>query len=188
LEQKAGAWDRESVYTYPLLENIGITLDLARGNLVRAIKPGSAAAKAGVQAGDLLRTLNKMTVHSFADASYGLHKAPLKGDIPIAFERDGKSLDATLSLAPAWRRTNLTWRPSLLAMLPSITVYASDLSAPEKKTLGLDVKRLAFRQEEPLRPFPQDGRPTVNTVWPAGWDDDPDRCSFQNATWQQAMI
>jgi serine protease Do len=149
-EQKAGAWDRESVYTYPLPENIGITLDLVQGNLVRAVKPGSAAAKAGVQAGDLVRTLNKMTVHSFADASYGLHKAPLKGEIPIAFERDGKSLGAILSLAPAWRRTNITWRPSLLDMLPSITVYGSDLSAQEKKALGLDEKRLAFRQEEPL--------------------------------------
>ena len=149
-EQKAGTWDRETIFTYPLPENVGITLDLARGNLVRAVKPGSAAAKAGVQAGDVVRTLNKMPVHSFADASYSLHKAPLKGEIPIAFERDGKAFDATLTLAPMWRRTNITWRPSLLDLLPSLTVYGTDLTAKEKNALGLDEKRLAFRQDDPV--------------------------------------
>ena len=149
-EQRAGTWDRESIYTYPLPENVGITLDLARGNLVREVKPGSAAAKVGIQVGDVVRSLNKVPIHSFADASFGLHKAPLKGEIPIVFERDGKSMDGTLALAPYWRRTNVTWRPSLLDMLPSITVYGSDLTAKDKRSLGLDEKRLAFRQEEPL--------------------------------------
>jgi serine protease Do len=148
--QKAGAWDRETIFSYPLPENIGITLDLAKGNLVRTVTPNSPAAKAGVQPGDTVRTLNKLPVHSFADASYALHKAPLKGEIPIAFEHDGKTTDATLSLAPKWRRTNITWRPSLLDLLPSLTVYGTDLTASEKKALGLDEKRLAFRQDDPV--------------------------------------
>lgn len=143
----AGTWDRESIYTYPLPENVGITLDKMRGNLVNEVKPGSAAAKAGMKPGDLLRTLNKVPVYSFADASYGLHKAPLKGEIAVAFERAGKALDGTLALAPQWRRTNVTWRPSLLDLLPSLAVYGEDLTGKEKKALGLDEKRLAFRQD-----------------------------------------
>jgi hypothetical protein len=149
-EQKAGTWNRESIYTYPLPENVGITLDKNRGNLVSVVKPGSAAAQAGVQPGDIIRTLNQRPVVSFADASFSLHKAPLKGEIPIAFERGGKTMDATLTLAPLWRRTNITWRPSLLDMLPSITVYGTDLTLKEKKSLALDEKRLAFRQDEPV--------------------------------------
>lgn len=149
-QQKTGTWDRESIYTYPLPENVGITLDLAKGNLIRSVKPGSPAAKAGVEPGDVVRTLNKTPVNSFADAAYGLHKAPFQGDIPIVLERNGKNIEAKLAVAPQWRRTNITWRPSLLDMLPAITVYGTDLTAKEKKAIGLDEKRLAFRQDDPV--------------------------------------
>jgi len=147
-EQNAGTWNRDSIFTYPLPENVGVTLDLHRGNLVRAVTPGSAADKAGVKSGDFLRTLNKVPVNSFADAVYGLHHAPAKGEIPVAYERDGKTLDGTLMLAPNWRRTNITWRPSLLDMLPAMALYGDDLNTKEKKALGLDEKRLAFRQDD----------------------------------------
>ncbi|MSQ97158.1 MAG: PDZ domain-containing protein [Gemmataceae bacterium] len=149
-ERNAGTWNRESVYSYPLPENVGITLDRDRGNLVRTVKADSPADRAGLKAGDLLRTLNQNPVYSFADAQYGLHKAPLTGKISAAWQRDGKSLDGTLSLATGWRRTNITWRPSLLDMLPSLTVYGSDLTLNEKKAIGLAEKRLAFRQEAPV--------------------------------------
>lgn len=149
-EIKAGTWDRESIYTYPLPENVGITLDKEKGNLVREVAPNSAAARVGIKPGDVVRTLNKIPVYSFADASYALHKAPLKGEIPIAFERDGTAMQGSLTLAPLWRRTNITWRPSLLDMLPAMTVYGTDLTAKEKKALGIDEKRLAFRQDEPV--------------------------------------
>ena len=150
-EQKnAGKWVRERMFTYPLPENVGITLDVNRGNLVREVKPGSAAAIAGLKSGDILNKLNQNPVHSFADASYGLHKGPLKGSIPIAWQRGGKLMEGTLTLAERWRRTNVTWRPSLFDLLPSLTVYGSDLSAKEKKQIGLDENRLAFRQEAPV--------------------------------------
>jgi len=148
--KKDGTWNRESIYTYPLPENVGITLDLDRANVVNAVAPKSPAEKAGVKPGDILRTLHRMTVNSFADASYALHKAPLKGDIAVTFERAGKSFEGTLTLEPGWRRTNVTWRPSLLDLLPALTVYGDDLSAKEKKALGLDEKRLAFRQQSPV--------------------------------------
>ena len=48
---------------------------------------------------------------------------------------------AILELPDGWRKTNLTWRPSLLDVLPSLTVYGEDLSAEEKKALGLSAKR-----------------------------------------------
>jgi hypothetical protein len=149
-DKRAGTWQRESVYTYPLPENVGITLDRERGNVVQAVTVDSPAAKAGVKPGDLLRSLNKFSVASFADAAHGLHKAPLQGDVPIAFERAGKVQTGTLTLASGWRRTNITWRPSLLDLLPALTVYGEDLSVKEKKDLGLTPTRLAFRQQAPV--------------------------------------
>lgn len=146
-ELNAGTWNRESIYTYPLPENVGITLDLDRGNLVRAVKTDSPADKAGLKPGDILQTLNAQSVFSFADAQFGLHKAPLSGKFRASWERNGKVHEGDLAVQAGWRRTNVTWRPSLLDMLPSLTVYGTDLTAKEKKALGLEDKRLAFRQD-----------------------------------------
>jgi predicted metalloprotease with PDZ domain len=149
-EKKAGAWQRDSIYAYPLPENVGIRLDLDQSNLVREVKAGSAADKAGLKPGDVVQSLHGNAVHSFADAQYALHKSPLTGKIAVAWQRDGKSMDGTLTLQAGWKRTNITWRPSLLDMLPSLTVYGEDLTAREKKALGLGEKRLAFRQQAPV--------------------------------------
>ncbi len=146
----AGTWQRDSIYTYPLPENVGITLDKERGNRISDVKPGSAAAKIGLKPGDLLQALNKVPVRSFADAQYGLHKAPAQGQIAVAWQRDGKELRESLEVATGWRRTNVTWRPSLLDLLPSLPLYGRDLSAKEKRALNLDEKRLAFREEAPV--------------------------------------
>lgn len=148
--KNAGAWQRDSIYTYPLPENVGITLDKNRGNRVSDVTPNSLAAKIGLKPGDLLQTLNKVPVRSFADAQYGLHKAPPKGSFPIAWRRDGKDFQESLAVEPGWRRTNITWRPSLLELLPALGVYGSDLTAKEKRVLKIDEKRLAFRQEAPV--------------------------------------
>jgi serine protease Do len=148
--RNAGTWQRDSIYTYPLPENVGITLDKERGNRISVVAPNSVAAKIGLKPGDLLQTLNKIPVRSFADAQYGLHKAPAQGQIAVAWQRDGNRLQETLDVPTGWRRTNITWRPSLLDVMPSLTVYGSDLTAQEKRALKLDEKRLAFRQEAPV--------------------------------------
>ena len=104
----------------------------------------------GIQAGDVLRAINGLDVHSFADAQYALHRAPAKGEITVAWQREGKELSANLTLVDGWRKTNITWRPSLLDLLPSLRLYGTDLTAKEKKVLSLDAKRLAFRQDPPV--------------------------------------
>ena len=143
--QKGGAWNRANIYTYPPPENVGITLDIERGNQVKAVTPGSAADKAGFKPGDFLHSLNQVNVHSFANASYALD-TPAKGRSRPSLSA-GKPIESKLILEPKWRWTNITWRPSLFDLLPSLTVYGDDLTAAEKKALGLSEKRLAFRQQ-----------------------------------------
>jgi serine protease Do len=147
-EKKAGTWTRDSLWVYPLPENVGLTLDVDVGNRVKTVTKDSAAAKAGLAAGDFVTRIGETNVASFADAIYGLHKSPAVGDIPIRWTRDGKELSAKLAVAGGWRRTNLTWRPSLLDILPSLPFNGDDLTAAEKKKLGLDEKRAAFRQDK----------------------------------------
>lgn len=147
-EKKAGIWNRDSLWVYPLPENIGITLDVDLGNRVKVVAKDSAAAKAGLAVGDYITRISETNVASFADASYGLHKSPAAGEIPIRWTREGKEHSAKISVPAGWRKTNLTWRPSLLDILPSVPFSGDDLTGDEKKKLGLNEKRAAFRQDK----------------------------------------
>jgi predicted metalloprotease with PDZ domain len=142
-----GKWDRASIWVYPLPENVGITLDVDEGNRVRSVAADSPAAAAGVIAGDRLTSLNGLPVASFADASFALHKAPARGTIGATWLRDGKGHAGQLQLADGWRKTNLTWRPSMLDILPSVPFSGDELTAEEKRALGLTEKRAAIRQD-----------------------------------------
>lgn len=147
LAKAQGSWDRDDRWVYPLPENLGLSLAVDVGNRVRAVKPGTPAAKAGLQPGDLVNRLNGFPVASFADAQYALHRAPRAGTVPITWGRGGRALKAELELPEGWRKTNLTWRPSLLDILPSFPLYGDELTATEKAKLGLSPERLAFRQQ-----------------------------------------
>jgi S1-C subfamily serine protease len=143
----AGTFRREDLWVYPLPENLGLVLDTDQGNKVRSVAAGTPAQQAGLRAGDILQRVNGVPTASFADVQYGLHRAPPQGKMPLTWLRDGKPATAELPLAAGWRKTNWTWRPSMLDALPSLSVYGEDLTAAEKKALGLSEKRLAFRQD-----------------------------------------
>lgn len=146
-QQARGAWGREDRWTFPLPENIGLTLDSERGNHVRTVRLNSPAHRTGLKAGDVLRAVAMMPIASEADLQYALHRGPWEGKLRIDWTREGKQHSGELQLAKGWKKTNLTWRPSLLELLPSLTVYGEDLSALDKKRLGFSDSRLAFRQE-----------------------------------------
>ena len=142
----AGTWDRESIWVYPLPENVGITLDTDIGNRVKVVAKGSPAERTGLKPGDELAKLNGYPVASFGDATYALHKAPAKGSVAVAWMRDGKEQSGALEVTVGWRKTNLTWRPSMLDILPAVPFSGDELTATEKKALGLAEKRAAIRQ------------------------------------------
>jgi serine protease Do len=148
LSQSQSKWDREDRWVYPPPENLGISLDLERADHVKAVAKDSPAAKTGLKDGDVIRRLNGYRVASFGDAQFALHKAPAKGSVPIVWTHESNELSGTIELAAGWRKSNLTWRPSIIELLPSLSLYGDDLTAAEKKALGLAEKRLAFRQGE----------------------------------------
>jgi hypothetical protein len=141
-----GKWRREELWVYPPPENVGLTLEVDRGDVVERVAAGSAAERAGLQKGDRLVTLAGRPVASFADAQYALHRAPEKGTIAIVWRRGGKDHSAGLTLAEGWRKTDISWRWSLRGVDPLPWVQGPDLSAFEKKALGLPPDRLALEQ------------------------------------------
>ncbi len=148
--QRKGQWSRDSVWRYPLPENLGLTLEVDRGNVVQRVAGKSPAAVVGLQVGDVIQRLNGVPTHSFGDAQFALDRAPRIGTIPITWRRGGAMREGKLTLPEGWRKTDLTWRPSMQRFIPTARLFGDDLTPEEKKTLGLPPQQLAFRQKDPV--------------------------------------
>src|SRR5262245_1343489 len=144
----AGTWSRDDLWVYPLPENVGLTLELDRGDTIQSVRPGSPAAKVGIKARDIVEKLNGYSIASNADVQYALHKAPKSGTIPVKWRSGTNEMEGALAVTDGWRKTNLTWRSSLLDILPSLPISAEDLTAAEKKGLGIPESQAAFRQDK----------------------------------------
>jgi S1-C subfamily serine protease len=121
-------------------------LAVDQGNRVQAVVTGSAASQLGLRAGDVLRTVNERPVASIADVQYALHHAPAEGPLVFAWQRDGRHLSGVWQPVAPWRPTDLSWRASTRRLGPPPCVHGEDLTALEKKALGLSPRSLAFRQ------------------------------------------
>jgi serine protease Do len=137
-------WALDEVWVYPLPENLGWTLAVERGNQVE--KVAGLAEAAGIKPGDALLEVNGLSVASFADVQYALHKAPAVGEISVKWLRDEKVLQASLKPGKDWKHTDVSWRRSLEGLQPASGLHGEDLTAEEKKAIGLGPKALAFRQ------------------------------------------
>jgi S1-C subfamily serine protease len=146
--QRKGQWSHDMVWRYPLPENLGFALEIDRGNVIKEVKEKSPASVAGLLAGDVVRRLNGVPVHSFGDAQYALDIAPKTGAIEVVWQRGDKVLKDGLALSEGWRKTDITWRPSMQRLLATARLYGVDLTPDEKKALGLSAKQLAFRQKD----------------------------------------
>jgi hypothetical protein len=142
-----GEWTRDQAYRYPLPDNLGFRLEVNRGNIIEQITPGSPADKVGLKKGDLVKQIASVPIHSFGDATYALDKAPLTGKLSISWLHDKEPSVADLELVKGWRKTDVSWRPSLRYMIPSMPLYGDDLTPAERKQLGLTEKQLAFRND-----------------------------------------
>jgi S1-C subfamily serine protease len=148
--RRAGKWSRDLVWRYPPPVNLGFDLEVDRGNVVRQVRDRSPAAAAGLKAGDVVRRLHGVPIHSYADAQFALDRALGTGSIEVVWQRGDKVTEGRLALPAGWRKTDISWRPSMQDHVPCARLYGTDLTAAEKKALGLAAGQLAFRQKHPL--------------------------------------
>jgi S1-C subfamily serine protease len=145
---RSGKWSLDEVWKYPLPENLGFALEIDRGNVVQEVRDKMPASVAGLKVGDVVERLNGVPIHSFGDAQFALDRAPATGTIAVAFRRGDKVLEEKLILPEGWRKTDISWRPSMRFLVASARLGGDDLTAEERKTLGLSDKQLAFHQKE----------------------------------------
>jgi serine protease Do len=89
------------VQIQPLDADSAEALGLAknRGELVGRVEPGQGAAKAGIQAGDVIVKVNNRDVTPDETLSYIVARLPIGSRIPIELFRSGKKMTVTATLA-----------------------------------------------------------------------------------------
>lgn len=147
-----GQWSLDEVWVYPQPENVGLTLDVNQGNRIVAVRPKSPAAKLGVKAKDVLASINGMPIASIMDVQSALHKAPKKGNLAVVWNDGARDLKGSMAVADDWRRTDVSWRWSLMSMSPNPSIVGDDLDADSRAKLGLNPRQLAYRQMNFLPP------------------------------------
>lgn len=73
-------------------------VDIQRGAFVNEVLPGSAAAKAGIKAGDIITSLDDKPVESFAALRVKIGTTAPGKEVKVALLRDGKPTTVTVKL------------------------------------------------------------------------------------------
>jgi len=123
---------------------IASAMGLSRGGgaLVAEVEPGSAAAKAGVKAGDLITAFNGVELDSSADLP------PLVGSLPpgshakVTVSRDGRILELPVVL------DNLADSSAAAAILPAVE---KERAIASNEHLGLVVQDITAAQRKALK-------------------------------------
>jgi membrane-associated protease RseP (regulator of RpoE activity) len=141
-----GKFTKAQLFQYPLPENIGVTLEVDRNNVVQSVRPGSPAQRSGVKAGDMIVGAGQTPVLTTADLQFALNSVPDAGTVKLDLERGGQHLrPAALRLPRGWRRTDISWRASQDGVAPTVGIWGEALDGEQKKQHGLPPDRLALR-------------------------------------------
>lgn len=108
-----GTFDPQSLFVYPLPENIGLRLDVDEGNRVVNIKKDSPCAKVDLKQNDVIVRIGAHPIYSQADVGWALHNAPREGGLAIRYRRGEVEREVQVRLKRGWKKTRLAWRPSM---------------------------------------------------------------------------
>lgn len=135
----------EVLYPYPHPKSQGLILDPKERATVEKVEAGSTAAKAGFQAGDVIRSLNGQPLLSMADMQWVLHHTSSAGDTLTAdVQRAGKTVALKWALPKGWRQAdNISWRASSWG-LRRMATGGMLLEEPEAKDIPASVPKGAL--------------------------------------------
>lgn len=136
-----GKFDRRMVFGYPLPERLGMQLTKAEGHRIEKLTPDSAAEKAGLRPGDLIRKINGIPIRSEYDIRWALHRADDLRPICINVARPGdktaeQSVEVTLQPAGFWQQSDLGWRKSLRSVPLQLGFMGYSLSRDAVQQMG----------------------------------------------------
>jgi serine protease Do len=155
------------VWTYPMPDLLGLSLDGRERATVTAAAAGSAAEKAGFKAGDRILTMEGQPILSIADVQWVLHTSKEPGAVKAEIERGGKKTEFTLTLAEGWRR-KLPFAESLsigwVTRQQVAGMRCDALPPAEKEKLGLAADALALKVMDLSPDFVKDRNPSAKKI------------------------
>ena len=136
------------IYPWPAPETIGLVLAPDQVARVQSVVPGSAAASAGLQAGDEFASLDGQLLLSIADVSWVLHHGPESGSLTAVVKRGGVERPLNLLLPADWRRkTDISRRVGAWSMrgMAAGGLWLEDLADEERARRNLGTTGMALR-------------------------------------------
>ncbi|MGE4549891.1 MAG: Trx7/PDZ domain-containing (seleno)protein [Opitutales bacterium] len=143
--QKKGNFSMQMMWRYPLPENLGIEIERDNGTLVKSVKPGSSAARAGVRPGDLLWYADSQVLTSISDLQWVLHNLPGGStSLNLRVGRAGVAQSVVLRLPANWKKTDFSWRGSMWSLDPKLGFWAVPLKPEELSKRNLKARGNVF--------------------------------------------
>ena len=139
------------LWTYPMPDHLGLSLDITKRATVARVAPGTAAARAGFRTGDRILKLEGQPMISIADVQWVLHNADEPSTIKAEVDRRGRKMTLKLKVEKGWRRKGFSFTRNLsLGWVIGDEVagmHVRALSSEEKGQLGMRASSLALRVE-----------------------------------------
>jgi serine protease Do len=135
------------LFPYPLPDTLGLRMNPDERATVLDVKPDSIAARAGLQAGDRIESLEGQPLLSTADLQWVLHQAGDEGKLRAQVHRSDKVIPISIDLPSTWRReSDISFRVSTweLRRMGSGGMLLVDLDAQGRKEHGLSDGALAL--------------------------------------------
>src|SRR5262249_29498627 len=108
------------------------------GVLVDSIFPGSAAEDAGLKVGDVITKVNQVTVNTTPELQEQISRYHPGDKVEVVYTRDGKERSVNVTLKNIEGNTDITKKEVSNDQLSALGADFQDLTAKEKKDLGLD--------------------------------------------------
>ena len=135
---RAGEMTPEKLYRFPLPDNLGLHIARDDGRLVEKVAERSAAARAGLKAGDQVTHLNGQPILSIADMQWVLHNLGAgAATIDVAYLREGAAGKTTLTTQPGWKKIDFKWRGSRWSLRPEPGFWGPAAKPAELKGLAI---------------------------------------------------
>jgi serine protease Do len=131
----------------PAPETIGLTLNTQFAATVKDVAADSAAAKAGIRAGDEIVCFNGAPLLSIADFAWALHRMPDTGEATLQVRRSGTATEIKIPLASGWRtQSDISTRVGTWQMRGMATggLKLQSAAAAKRESLGISPGTMAL--------------------------------------------
>ncbi len=131
---ETGTYSKEMLWKYPLPDSIGLKIDRISGVRIESVIVDSAAANAGIEAGQDIVRMNGQRITSIADMQWVLHPLP-NTNAQVEIETASGKYD--VQMKAGWRKHDFSWRGSMWNAPPRFEAWAPEMSADARTKLGI---------------------------------------------------